>query len=154
MSDFEKYQAILERDPHDTQAFVNLCNIAEKEGDFEYLADLLKYRAQISKQIEEIADLYFRAGEVYCDKLNDVTRAAEVLLEGFDRDPTHAGIGEKLDTIYRNANDWEGAIALAEQRLQALEQADVNGTKVVIRSDRTSRPGRSWRRRSRTTSGR
>ncbi|MCK9460931.1 MAG: hypothetical protein M0R80_14935 [Proteobacteria bacterium] len=135
MSDFEKYQAILERDPHDTQAFVNLCNIAEKEGDFEYLADLLKYRAQISKQIEEVVDLYFRAGEIYHDKLNDVTRAAEVLLEGFDRDPTHAGVGEKLDTIYRNAGDWEGAIALAEQRLSALEQADVRGTKVVIRSD-------------------
>jgi golgin subfamily B member 1 len=135
MSDFEKYQAILERDPHDTQAFVNLCNLAEKEGDFEYLAELLKYRAQISKQVEEVADLYFRAGEIYYDKLGDVTRAAEVLLEGFDRDSTHGGIGEKLDVIYREAQDWEGVVALAEQRLKALEQADVNGTKVVIRSD-------------------
>jgi len=30
MSELEKYQAMLERDPADTQAFVNLCNIAEK----------------------------------------------------------------------------------------------------------------------------
>ncbi len=135
MSDAEKFQAILERDPTDTQAFVNLCDIAEKDGDYEYLAELLKYRAQVTQDEQEVVDLHFRAGEVYLDKLNDMQRGAEVLLEGFDKDPTHAGIGDRLDGVYREAEDWEGALQLAESRLDFLAEADVNGTKVVIRSD-------------------
>ena len=58
MSDAEKFRAALERDPTDTQAFVNLCDLTEREGDFEYLAELYKYRAQVIKDNQEIADLF------------------------------------------------------------------------------------------------
>ena len=102
MADIETLQAALEADPTDTQAFVNLCDYAEKEGDFAYLCELLKYRAQVSKDEQEIVDLYFRAGEVYIDKLEDMAAGAEALLMGFEYDPTHAGIGDRLDGIYRD----------------------------------------------------
>jgi len=135
MSDLEKYQAILESDPTDTQAFVNLCNIAEKEQDFEYLAELLLYRSQVTKDESEIADLCYRAGETYLDRLGDVTRGVESLLRGFDNDPTHAGIGDRLDAIYREAEDWDASLQIVESRIAAITESDVRGTKVVIRSD-------------------
>jgi tetratricopeptide (TPR) repeat protein len=135
MSDAEKYQAILERDPTDTQAFVSLCDIAEKDSDFAYLAELLKYRAQVTKDESEVVDLYYRAGEVYLDKLGNLNAGVEVLLLGFEADPTHGGIGDRLDAVYREAEDWDGALQVAERRIQALEAADSSGTKVTIRSD-------------------
>ncbi|HUT78592.1 MAG TPA: hypothetical protein VM285_12940, partial [Polyangia bacterium] len=135
MSDAEKYQAILERDPTDTQAFVSLCDLAEKESDFAYLAELLKYRAQVTKDESEVVDLYYRAGEVYLDKLGDLAAGVGVLLLGFEADPTHGGIGDRLDSVYREAEDWDGALQVVERRIQALEEADRSGTKVTIRSD-------------------
>ncbi|MDD5306976.1 MAG: hypothetical protein PHU25_06595 [Deltaproteobacteria bacterium] len=144
MSDAEKYRARLEQDPTDTQAFVSLCDIAERGGDYEYLGELYIYRAQVIKDDQEVGDLYFRAGEVYLDKLGDVTRGVEVLLKGFEHDRTHAGIGDRLDAIYRGAEDWEATIQIMEQRLEALAQSDVNDTKVTIRSDLHQQAGEIW----------
>ncbi|MDJ0766207.1 MAG: hypothetical protein QNJ97_24710 [Myxococcota bacterium] len=146
MSDAEKYRAILEKDPTDTQAFVDLCGIAERSRDFEYLANLYKYRAQVIKDKKEIADLYFKAGEVYLDKISDLTRGVEALLQGFDCDRSHAGIGDRLDAIYREASDWEATVQVLEQRLETLTDIDATGTKVVIRSDLHQQAGEIWER--------
>ncbi len=143
MSD-EKYRAILERDPTDTQAFVALCDSAERNNDYQYLVQLYDFRAQVIADTQEIADLHFRAGEIYLDKLQDVAGGVEVLLKGFDADRAHAGIGDRLDAVYREAGDWESAVQIAEQRLEALTEADGNGTKTVIRSDLHQQAGEIW----------
>jgi tetratricopeptide (TPR) repeat protein len=143
MSD-EKYRAILERDPTDTQAFVALCNSAERNNDYLYLVQLYDFRAQVIADTKEIADLQFKAGEIYLDKLDDVTNGVQALLKGFDADKTHAGIGDRLDAVYREAGDWESAVQIAEQRLDALTRADSNGTKTVIRSDLHQQAGEIW----------
>ncbi|MCK9522042.1 MAG: hypothetical protein M0R76_03225 [Proteobacteria bacterium] len=135
MSEFEKYQQMLEQNPEDTLAFNNLCTIAEQKGDFKYQADLMMYRAQISQDLTEVVDLYFRAGEVFLDKLNDLNAGAGALLAGFEKDPTHGGIGDRLDAIYRDARDWDAAYAILHQRITALSAADRSGTKANIRSD-------------------
>ncbi len=135
MDEADKYRDILERDPADTQAFVGLCGLVEREGDFEYLAQLYEYRAQVIKDNKEISDLLFRAGEYYLDKVDDLTRGVEALLAGFEQDPTHGGIGDRLDSIYRDAGDWEAAVHILERRVEAIEAADKSGTRVVIRSD-------------------
>jgi tetratricopeptide (TPR) repeat protein len=145
-SEVEKYRATLERDPTDTQAFVNLCRIAEQENDYEYLGQLYKYRAQVIKDTQEIADLFFNAGEIYADKMNDLARGVEAFLQGFEFDPGHAGIGDRLDAIYREAEDWEAAIHILEQRLEALGKKDTQGTNVVIRSDLHQQAGEVWDR--------
>ncbi|MBN2341906.1 MAG: tetratricopeptide repeat protein, partial [Deltaproteobacteria bacterium] len=135
MSELAKYQQIFERDPTDLHAFNNVCTAAEKVKDYEYLTELLKYRTQITGDQQEIVDLLFRAGVVYLEKMNDIARGVEVLLQAFDIDQTHAGIGARLEKAYIDAGDWEAALAIIEGRLQALNQADVEGTKVSIRSD-------------------
>ena len=66
------------------------------------------------------------------------------MLKGFESDRTHAGIGDRLDAVYREAGDWESAIQIAEQRLEALAKADTNGTKLVIRSDLHQQAGEIW----------
>ena len=104
MSELEKYQAMLERDPADTQAFVNLCNIAEKMNDYEYLAQLYIYRTQVTGDQQEIVESYFNAGEVYLDRMDDITRGVGMLVKGFEMDPTHAGIGDRLVVGYDPSN--------------------------------------------------
>ncbi len=144
MSEAEKFRAVLEEDPTDTQAFVGLCHIAEQDSDFEYLAELYKFRAQIIQDTHEIADLFFKSGEVYLDKIEDLNRGVECLLQGFEYDKTHAGIGDRLDIIYRENDDWESTAQILEQRIEALKEADQNGTKVVIRSDLHQQIGEIW----------
>lgn len=143
MSD-EKYRAILEKDPTDTQAFVALCDSAERNNDYQYLAQLYDFRAQVIADTKEIADLYFKSGEIYLDKLGQVPEGVASLLKGFESDRTHAGIGDRLDAVYREAEDWESAVQIIEQRLEALTGADVNGTKTVIRSDLHQQAGEIW----------
>lgn len=145
-SEAEKYRAILEKDPTDTQAFVGLCSIAEGEGDYEYLAELYRFRAQVIKDSKEIADLFYKAGEVFLEKLDDLNRGVEAMLQGFDYDRTHAGIGDRLDEIYREAEDWEATLQILEQRLDALSEGDPDGTKNVIRSDLHQQAGEIWER--------
>lgn len=135
MSELAKYQQIFERDPTDLQAFNNVCTAAEKAKDFEYLTELLKYRTQITRDEQEIVDLFFRAGVVYLEKMNDVARGVEALLQGFDVDQTHAGIGARLESAYIHAGDWDAALAIIESQLNALAAGDLDGTKTSIRSD-------------------
>ncbi|MBN2714867.1 MAG: hypothetical protein JXX14_03365 [Deltaproteobacteria bacterium] len=135
MSELEKYQQIFERDPTDLQAFNNVCRAAEKAQDYEYLTELLKYRTQITGDQAEIVDLLFRAGVVYLEKINDVARGVEVLLQAFEIDQAHAGIGARLENAYIEAGDFEAALAIIEGRINAVGSADVAGTQMAIRSD-------------------
>ncbi|MBN2530130.1 MAG: tetratricopeptide repeat protein [Deltaproteobacteria bacterium] len=135
MSELEKYQQIFERDPTDLQAFNNVCHAAEKAQDYEYLTELLKYRTQITGDQAEIVDLLFRAGVVYIEKMNDLARGVEVLLQAFDIDQAHAGIGARLVNAYVDAGDYAAALAIVEGRLNAIGNADIAGTQVSIRSD-------------------
>ena len=135
MSELEKYQQIFERDPTNLQAFNNVCEAAEKAKDYEYLTELLKYRTQITGDQAEIVDLLFRAGVVYLEKLDDVPRGVEVLLQAFDIDQAHAGIGARLENAYIEAGDFEAALAIIEGRLNAIGSSDIAGTQLSIRSD-------------------
>ncbi len=135
MSELEKYQQIFERDPTDLQAFNNVCEAAEKAKDYEYLTELLKYRTQITGDQAEIVDLLFRAGVVYLEKMDDVPRGVEVLLQAFDIDQAHAGIGARLENAYIEAGDFEAALAIIEGRLNAIGSSDIAGTQLSIRSD-------------------
>jgi tetratricopeptide (TPR) repeat protein len=144
MSEAEKCRAILEKDPTDIQAFVSLCRIAEQDEDFPYLAELYKFRAEVIRDAQEIADLYYKAAEIYLEKLVDTTAAVEALLQGFEHDRTHAGIGDRLDFIYREAGDWEATLQVLEQRLEALGVADVQGVQLTIRSDLHQQAGEIW----------
>ncbi|MCU0661761.1 MAG: hypothetical protein MUC50_05480 [Myxococcota bacterium] len=144
MSEVEKYRAMLEKDPTDIQAFVNLCRFAEREGDYHYLAELYMYRAQVVRDQQEIGDLYYKASELYLDKLGETTAGVEALLAGFEHDRTHAGIGDRLDSIYRGAEDWEAALQVLEQRIEALEETDVHGTQTALRSDLYQQAGEIW----------
>ena len=144
MSD-EKYRVILEKDPTDTRAFVALCNSAKLYSDYQYLAELYAFRAQVIMDSKEIADLFFKAGSIYADKLDKLPDAVIAFLRGFEADKTHAGIGDRLDAIYRYAADWESVLLIAEQRVEALDLADRSGEKTAIRSDLHRQVGEIWK---------
>ena len=110
--EIDELRAVLERDPTDEAAYVELCQIAEEENNYEYLAELVAFRAQVLEDAPEAAALYLRAGDIYINNIGDLPRGVEVLLKGFECDPTHGVLGERIAGIYRDAEDWEAALAL------------------------------------------
>ena len=92
------YADVVGHDPAHTKASDALMRLAEKEGDFRTLAQLLERRAA-SKHGSEKTDALARVAEVYEDSLSDLpeaTRRYEAVLE---LDPAHIGALKGLDRI-------------------------------------------------------
>ena len=108
--EIEKLRAVLEQNPTDKSAFTRLCEIADAENNHDYLAELCTFRAQVLEGDPEATELYLKAGNIYISNINDIPRGVQVLLKGFETDRTHVAIGERLDEIYRDAEDWEASL--------------------------------------------
>ncbi len=121
--EIDKLRAILEQDPTDKQAFISLCEIAQEEKDHACLAELYTFRAQVIDDDREAADLCLQAGDIYINNINDMPQGVQVLLRGFECDRTHDVIGKRLGEVYREAEDWEAALAIVQQRIEALTES-------------------------------
>src|SRR5271166_4827188 len=60
------------------------------------------------------------AANVWSTTLGDAHRAARVLMQAIDRDPTQASAAGRLAQLYRDKSDVKALVALLERRAKAL----------------------------------
>src|SRR5258708_2960484 len=60
------------------------------------------------------------AANVWSTTLGDAHRAARVLMQAIDRDPTQASAADRLAQLYRDKGDAKALVALLERRAKAL----------------------------------
>jgi len=60
------------------------------------------------------------AANVWSTTLGDAHRAARVLMQAIDRDPTQASAADRLAQLYRDKGDSKALVALLERRAKAL----------------------------------
>jgi tetratricopeptide (TPR) repeat protein len=117
--------------PHDEEALA----YAHQAG----AADPKSYALMLERVGAETRDPAYashwlsEAANVWSTTLGDAHRAARVLMQAIDRDPTQRVAAERLAQLYRDKGDVKALVALLERRAKAL--APMAGQSAEIRSE-------------------
>ncbi len=115
----ELLRSVLEEEPGQGEAVVELSELYEKTQRDEELAELLSTQIDAARERGETAsELRFqvRLGEVYDGRLGDRARAIDTYRGVLERDPNHRGALEALARLYK-AQDELGPAAEVVSRL-------------------------------------
>jgi tetratricopeptide (TPR) repeat protein len=108
----------LVKDPHDEEALA----IAHQAGasDPKSYALLLERVGVETRDAAYASHWLSEAANVWSTTLGDAHRAARVLMQAIDRDPTQHVASDRLAQLYREKGDYKALVALLERRTKAL----------------------------------
>jgi tetratricopeptide (TPR) repeat protein len=118
-------------DPHDEEALSS----AHRAGvsDPKSYALLLERVGTQSPDPAHGAHWLSEAANVWITTLGNAHRAARVLMQAIDRDPTQSTAAERLADLYREKGDDKALVALLERRAKAL--APLAGERTDVREE-------------------
>ncbi len=124
--DAEQLLRRLQKDPDDAAAFLALRNLYDAEQDWASLAQILEARGERLMQVDppNAADMYYRAAELWLDRMGDIQRGGGALVKALESDGLHRAAGLRLEQLYRDAGDWRSLVHTLERRVQALQERD------------------------------
>jgi tetratricopeptide (TPR) repeat protein len=104
--------------PHDEEAL----SVAHQAGasDPKSYALLLERVGVETRDASYASHWLSEAANVWSTTLGDAHRAARVLMQAIDRDPTQRVASDRLAQLYREKADWKALVALLERRAKAL----------------------------------
>ena len=112
----EKYLLkILEIDPKNLDAVKKLGLVYSREKDWEKLAETNFKEIDLTRNISEIASLYYKNGVIFYENLKDLTRAAECFRELLEIIPDHLPTLLYLEKIYSKTKDAAGINLVVSQ---------------------------------------
>src|SRR5258708_3203542 len=105
-------------DPHDEEALA----VAHPAGasDPKSYALLLERVGTETRDSGYASHWLSEAANVWSTTLGDAHRAARVLMQAIDRDPTQRTAADRLSQLYRDKGDIRALVALLERRAKAL----------------------------------
>ena len=106
---------ILKLSPKNLNALKRLGKIYYSEKRWEQLAEINFKEIDISKDISEIINLYYKNGVIFYENIQDLTRATECFREVLDINPEHLPTLLYLEKIYAKTNDTQGLIFIYSQ---------------------------------------
>lgn len=112
----EKYLIqILEIDPKNLEAVKKLGRLYSAEKNWEKLTEINFKEIDISKDLAEIANLYYKNGVIFYENIKDMTRAAECFRELLEIKPEHLPSLLYLEKIFANTKDDAGTNLVISQ---------------------------------------
>ncbi len=105
-------------DPHDEEALAYAHR--EGEADPKAYAQLLERVGSDTRDPLYASHWLSEAANVWSTTLNDMHRAARLLMMAVDKDPTQQTAAERLATLYREKGDTKALVALLDRRAKAL----------------------------------
>src|SRR6185295_1293365 len=96
-----EYEAALERNPADTEAFVALRKNYRHAKAHDRLITLYETRAQAIDDGAKAAELFYLAAELRLDQLSDTAGAEADLANAVHRDNSHIRAAARLKDLYR-----------------------------------------------------
>lgn len=142
--DPEELRRRLEADPTDQAAFIGLRDLYVSGGHNSELAELLEYRATYGALPPESADLYYRAGEIWLDRVGDHERGEVALRRALEKDPLMRSAVDRLDALYREIGDSAALLRLFEEQIEALEAQDPGPSTARLRAHYYQQIGEIW----------
>ena len=96
-----EYEAALERNPADTEAFVALRKAYRQAKEHDKLITLYETRAQAIEDGNKAAELFYLAAELRLDQLSDTAGAEADLANAVHRNTGHIRAAARLKDLYR-----------------------------------------------------
>lgn len=129
-------------DPSTPGALDALEKLTERERDYAGLADVLEKRAAETSDVEARVNVLMKLGTVYGERLNDNTKSIDAWRRVLAARPGHpkalrvlresystAGDWDALETLYSEANDYEG---LVEVLGGAADRSEDPATRIAL----------------------
>jgi tetratricopeptide (TPR) repeat protein len=130
----ERYRRVLENDPENQNAVRSLDRLYTQTEQWAELAQILAKEAEIGQTPDEILEFKHRLGGVFEKRLGDLDQAIAAYRDVLNAAPEHEAtmaalealfasgvkqmeIGEILEPLYRQANEWEKLSRVYEAQL-------------------------------------
>jgi tetratricopeptide (TPR) repeat protein len=120
MPTVREYEAALQRNPADTEAFVALRKAFRQAGAHDRLVTLYETRAQAVEDGPKAGELFYLAAELRLDQLGDAVGAEADLANAVDRDPGHIRAAARLKDIYREQGRMADYMTMLEMEAAAV----------------------------------
>ncbi len=120
MPTVREYEAALQRNPADTEAFVSLRKAYRQGQKHDRLVTLYETRAQAIQDNTKAGELFYLAAELRIDQLGDPDGAEADLVNAVDRDPGHIRAAARLKDIYREQGRTADYMTMLEMEAAAV----------------------------------
>ena len=120
MPTVREYEAVLQRNPADTEAFVALRKAYRQAQKHDRLVTLYETRAQAIEDNAKAGELFYLAAELRIDQLGDAEGAEADLVNAVDRDPGHIRAAARLKDIYREQGRTADYMTMLEMEAAAV----------------------------------
>jgi golgin subfamily B member 1 len=120
MPTVREYEAALQRNPADTEAFVALRKAFRQAEAHDKLVTLYETRAQAIDDGPKAGELFYLAAELRLDQLGDALGAEADLANAVDRDPGHIRAAARLKDIYREQGRMADYMTMLEMEAAAV----------------------------------
>src|SRR5262245_24494689 len=120
MPTVREYEAAMERNPADTEAFVALRKAYRQSQKHDRLVTLYEARAQAIEDNAKAGELFYLAAELRIDQLGDAEGAEADLVNAVDRDPSHVRAAARLKDIYREQGRMADYMTMLEMEAAAV----------------------------------
>ena len=120
MPTVREYEAAMERNPSDTEAFVALRKAYRQSQKHDRLVTLYEARAQAIEDNAKAGELFYLAAELRIDQLGDAEGAEADLVNAVDRDPSHIRAAARLKDIYREQGRTADYMTMLEMEAAAV----------------------------------
>src|SRR5580658_2632828 len=133
----------LVENPHDEEALATAHQAGE--SDPKSYALLLERVGTETRDPAYASHWLSEAANVWSTTLGDAHRAARVLMQAIERDPTQRTASDRLAQLYRDKGDVKALVALLERRAKALaplapQSAEIRGELAAMHEEL----GRLW----------
>ncbi len=102
----EVLNQVLAADPQDAAALAFMDRIADKQGNFEQLAGVLRRRIAVTDDTRELVSLHLRLGKVLGDVLEDGEGATAAYNAVLEHESRSAEALDALEKLYLRAENW------------------------------------------------
>lgn len=113
------YQGVLAVDPSNEAAADGLLSIYRRAQQWPELIALMLQRAEVTPSAPRARDLRAEAAELIETRLNDVSRARELLAQVLADDPGHVRAGDALARIAERTGDFTTLAQILERRAES-----------------------------------
>src|SRR6185312_13041826 len=120
MPTVREYEAALQKNPADTEAFVALRKAYRQAQKHDRLVTLYETRAQAIEDNAKAGELFYLAAELRIDQLGDAEGAEADLVNAVDRDPAHIRAAARLKDIYREQGRTSDYMTMLEMEAAAV----------------------------------
>ncbi len=114
------YEQALQGDPTLTEPFLALRKAYGESKTWDKLITLYELRAQALVDGSKASELFYLAGEIRLDHLDDAEGAEADLAHAIDRDPENLKAAQRLKLLYRQQSRWTEYMAMLEVEAAAL----------------------------------